>query len=78
MPRQRRDELRVGAGDVVAVAAPEPRLAVGDSTLSTGGAIAGAAAVLVTLLFAILGGKMGERFHKRVDRIATDEYVTER
>jgi hypothetical protein len=55
-----------------------PRLAVGDSTLSTGGAIAGAAAVLVTLVFAILGGKMGERFHRRVDRIATDEYVTER
>jgi len=55
-----------------------PRLAVGDSTLNTGGAIAGAAAVLVTLLFAILGGKVGERFHKRVDRIATDEYVTER
>ena len=55
-----------------------PRLAIGDSTLNTGGAIAGAAAVLVTLLFAILGGKVGERFHKRVDRIATDEYVTER
>jgi hypothetical protein len=55
-----------------------PRLAVGDSTLSTGGAIAGAAAVLVTLLFAVLGGKVGERFHKRVDRVATDEYVTER
>jgi hypothetical protein len=55
-----------------------PRLAVGDSTLNTGGAIAGAAAVVATLVFAILGGMAGERFHKRVDRIATDEYVVER
>ena len=55
-----------------------PRLAVGDSTLNTGGAIAGAAALVVTLLFAVLGGLAGERFHKRVDRIATDEYVIER
>ena len=55
-----------------------PRLAVGDSTLNTGGAIAGAAALVTTLLFAILGGMAGERFHKRVDRIATDEYVVER
>ena len=55
-----------------------PRIAVGDSTLNTGGAIAGAAAIVTTLLFAIIGGKAGERFHKRVDRIATDEYVVER
>src|SRR3954454_19143168 len=55
-----------------------PRIAVGDNTLTTGGAIAGAAAILVTLLFAILGGKVGERYHRRVDRLATDEYVVER
>ena len=55
-----------------------PRIAIGDSTLNTGGAIAGAAAVVATLLFAVLGGKAGERFHKRVDRVATDEYVVER
>jgi hypothetical protein len=55
-----------------------PRIAIGDSTLNTGGAIAGAVAVVATLLFAILGGKTGERFHKRVDRVATDEYVVER
>jgi hypothetical protein len=55
-----------------------PRIAVGDSTLNAGGAIAGAAAIVVTLLFAVLGGKMGERFHRRVDRIATAEYVVER
>src|SRR4051794_20097542 len=55
-----------------------PRIAVGDNTLTTGGAIAGAAAILVTLLFAIIGGKVGERYHRRVDRLATDEYVVER
>jgi len=55
-----------------------PRIAIGDSTLNTGGAIAGAVAVVATLLFAVLGGKAGERFHKRVDRVATDEYVVER
>jgi hypothetical protein len=55
-----------------------PRIAVGDSTLNAGGAIAGAAAVVVTLLFAVIGGKVGERYHRRVDRVATDEYVAER
>ena len=55
-----------------------PRIAVGDNTLTTGGAIAGAAAIIVTLLFAVLGGKVGERYHKRVDNLATDEYVVER
>jgi hypothetical protein len=55
-----------------------PRIAVGDNTLTAGGAIAGAAAIIVTLLFAVIGGKAGERYHRRVDRIATDEYVIER
>ena len=55
-----------------------PRIAVGGNTLTTGGAIAGAAAIIVTLLFAVIGGKVGERYHRRVDRIATDEYVVER
>jgi hypothetical protein len=55
-----------------------PRIAIGDSTLNTGGVIAGVVAVVATLLFAVLGGKAGERFHKRVDRVATDEYVVAR
>jgi hypothetical protein len=55
-----------------------PRIAVGDNTLTAGGAIAGAAAIIVTLLFAVIGGKFGERYHTRVDRLATDEYVVER
>src|SRR4051812_2141352 len=55
-----------------------PRIAVGDNTLTAGGAVAGAAAIIVTLLFAVIGGKVGERYHTRVDRLATDEYVVER
>ncbi len=51
-----------------------PSLAIGDSTLTTGGAITGAAALVVTLLAAIAGGKIGERFHTRVDRVATTEH----
>jgi hypothetical protein len=29
----------------------------------------------VTLLFAVLGGMAGDRFHRRVDRVAAREYV---
>jgi hypothetical protein len=46
-----------------------PSLPVGDSTLTTGGAIALAAVVLGTLLAAIVGGKAGERYHRKVDRV---------
>src|SRR5688572_8005417 len=45
-----------------------PSLPVGESTLTTGGAIALAAVVLGTLLAAIVGGKAGERYHRKVDR----------
>jgi hypothetical protein len=45
-----------------------PSLPVGDSTLATGGIIALAAIVLGTVLAAIAGGKVGERYHKKVDR----------
>jgi hypothetical protein len=47
-----------------------PRIPVGEETLTTGGAIALAAALLTTLVAAMLGGKLGERFHRRVDREA--------
>jgi len=43
---------------------------VDEGTLATGGLIALAAVVLGTLLAAILGGKSGERYHKKVDRAA--------
>ena len=45
-----------------------PSLPVGESTLTTGGAIALAAIVLGTLLAAIVGGKAGERYHRKIDR----------
>jgi hypothetical protein len=50
-----------------------PSLPVNGSTLTNAGAIAGAAAILVTLLAAVVGGKAGERFHRRVDRVAHDD-----
>ncbi|MGZ6640658.1 MAG: hypothetical protein ACXVFN_05965 [Solirubrobacteraceae bacterium] len=51
-----------------------PSIPTHDQTWTTGGAIAAAAALVVTLLFAVLGGKAGDLFHRRVDRIATDHY----
>jgi hypothetical protein len=51
-----------------------PRLPTSNETLTTGGAIALGATAVVTLLFAVLGGKTGERFHRRIDTLATEEY----
>jgi hypothetical protein len=48
----------------------QPRVPVSEGALATGGLIALAAIVLGTLLAAILGGKAGERYHKKVDRSA--------
>ena len=46
-----------------------PALPVGDETLATGGLIALAAIVVGSLLAAMTGGKLGERYHKKVDRV---------
>jgi hypothetical protein len=51
-----------------------PRLPTSNETLTTGGAIALAATAVVTLVFSILGGKAGERFHRRIDTLATQDY----
>jgi hypothetical protein len=45
-----------------------PRVPIDEGTLSVGGAITLAAAVLGSLIAAILGGAAGERYHRRVDR----------
>jgi hypothetical protein len=45
-----------------------PSLPVGDQTLATGGVIALVAIVLGTILAAMFGGKVGERYHRRIDR----------
>jgi hypothetical protein len=45
-----------------------PALPVGDASFATGGLIALAAILFGTLMAALSGGKVGERYHKRVDR----------
>jgi hypothetical protein len=52
-----------------------PNVAVGNESLTTTGFVTLAAALVVTLLFAVLGGKAGDLFHRRVDRFATRDYV---
>jgi hypothetical protein len=47
-----------------------PRIPVSTSDLTTGGAIALGAIVLGSLIAAVLGGKVGQRYHRRVDRAA--------
>ena len=46
-----------------------PSLPTGDSSFAQGGAIALAAVVLGTLLAAAVGGKAGERYHRKIDRV---------
>ena len=45
-----------------------PRIPIDEGTATTAGIITLVAILLVTLLGAVLGGKLGERFHRRVDR----------
>ena len=45
-----------------------PALPVGDSELATGGALALVIVIIGTLAAAVLGGKAGERYHRKVDR----------
>jgi hypothetical protein len=45
-----------------------PRLPISGETLTSGGIIATIAVVLGTLLAAMAGGKVGERYHRRIDR----------
>ena len=46
-----------------------PRIPVDEGTLTTGGIIALVAVVVLTILAAMAGGKAGERYHKKVDRV---------
>jgi hypothetical protein len=47
-----------------------PRIPVSTSDLTTGGAIALGAILIGSLLAAVLGGKVGQRYHRKVDRAA--------
>ena len=46
-----------------------PRIPIDEGTLATGGLVALALVVLGTLLAATFGGKVGERYHRKVDRV---------
>ncbi len=46
-----------------------PRIPVDEGSLTAGGLIALAAVVLGTLLAAVMGGKAGTRYHRKIDRI---------
>ena len=46
-----------------------PDVSLTNGELTTGGIAAGAALVVLTLLFAILGGKTGKRYHDKIDRL---------
>ena len=52
-----------------------PRILVDAGDLTTGGLIALGAILLGTLLAAITGGKIGQRYHNRVDRHGFGERV---
>ena len=52
-----------------------PRIPVDTGDLTTGGIIALAAIVLGTLIAAITGGKVGQRYHNKVDRAGFGEKV---
>ena len=47
-----------------------PRIPIDEGSLTTGGAITLAAIFIASLIAAILGGKAGERYHRRVDEVA--------
>ena len=47
-----------------------PRIPIGDADLTTGGIVTGLVALIGTLLAAMAGGMVGQRYHKRVDRYA--------
>jgi MFS family permease len=45
-----------------------PRIPIPKDTLTWGGVITGLAVLLLTLLLAVIGGKVGRHYHDRVDR----------
>lgn len=52
-----------------------PGIAVNEQTLTAGGVIVLIIAALVALAGAVLGGKMGMHFHRRIDQAAADYEV---
>ncbi|WP_433160590.1 hypothetical protein [Kribbella sp. CA-247076] len=46
-----------------------PDVALSTDTVTTGGIVATAALLVLTLLFSIVGGKAGRRYHDKIDRL---------
>jgi MFS family permease len=46
-----------------------PRIPIDEGSLATGGVIALVLVLVATLIAAIAGGKVGERYHRKVDRV---------
>ncbi len=49
-----------------------PRIPIGEGTATTAGIIALVAVLIVTLVGAVLGGRLGERYHRKIDRAGLD------
>jgi hypothetical protein len=49
-----------------------PRIPIDEGTATTGGVIALVAVLLATLLGAVTGGRLGDRYHRKVDRAGFD------
>jgi hypothetical protein len=44
-----------------------PSIPIAQETLTTGSVITGVLVLVVTLLAAVIGGKAGQRYHRRID-----------
>ena len=53
-----------------------PRIPIDEGSLATGAAIALVIMLVATLLAAVAGGKVGQRYHRKVDRVGGLQHVT--
>ncbi len=49
-----------------------PRIPIDEGTATTAGIVFLVAILVVTLIGAVLGGKIGERYHRKIDRVGFD------
>lgn len=50
-----------------------PRIPIDEGDLATGGIIALVAVIVGTLIAALIGGKAGQRYHRKVDRVGSGD-----
>ena len=53
-----------------------PRIPLDEGSLATGAAVALVIMLVATLLAAVAGGKVGQRYHRKVDRVGGLQHVT--